>query len=125
MKCAWKGCPDDAPERGNFCAAHLPGDPRNWTKRVGDNGWLCRSALRAGQFWDFIDKRDIDKHAMSWAVFAVTCYIVFWILEFIWDHPARSGIDIGAVIAALMVPWSPVLAAVIKWYFDARPKGGA
>ena len=88
-------------------------------RRAEDKGWLCWIALRAGQFWDFIDKRDIEKHAMAWAVMGISAYMVLWIFEFIWENP-KSGIDIGAIVAAIMVPWAPVQAAVIKWYFEAR-----
>lgn len=80
---------------------------------------LCKVAEYAGLFWDFIDKRDIDKHAMVWFITGISAYMVFWIFEFIWENP-KSGVDIGVIVAAIMVPWTPVQAAAIKWYFDAR-----
>lgn len=120
MKCAWQGCQDYAPERGDFCAAHLPGDPRNWKKRASDRGAWCWIAQRLSDIWNFIDARDIDKHAMAWAVFAVTCYQIFWVMEFVWDHPEKPGLEVGAIVAALMLPWTPVQAAVISWYFNSR-----
>lgn len=89
-------------------------------RRATDHGFWCTAALRFGQFWDFIDKRQIDKHAMAWASFGVTSYMIFWCMEFIWAHPERPGLEIGAIIAAMMLPWTPVQGAVIKWYFAAR-----
>lgn len=120
MKCAWKGCPDDAPEGGAYCAAHLPGDPRNWKKRAADRGAWCWFAQRFSEAWDFIDKRDIDKHVVAWIVLYVTVYLLDWTLDYIYAHPDKSGVDLGLVVAAYMVPWSAVQAAVIKWYFEAR-----
>jgi len=75
---------------------------------------------RLTQFWEWFDNRDIDKHLMSWAVFFVTCYLIYWTTEFVWAHHEKPGLDIGAIVAALMLPWTPVQAAVIAWYFRAR-----
>lgn len=83
-------------------------------------GFFCTLALRFSQLWDFIDKRDIDKHMMSWAVFGITCYMLYWSMEFVWSHPDKPGLEVGAIVAALMLPWTPVQAKVIQWYFDSR-----
>jgi len=87
--------------------------------RRSTDTWVGKLSL----FWNWIDARDIDKHAMSWAVFGITCYMLYWTMEFIWAHPEKPGLEIGAIIAALMVPWTPVQAAVIRWYFAARTNG--
>jgi hypothetical protein len=89
-------------------------------RRNSDHGVWCTLAIRFGQFWDFIDNRDIDKHAMTWATFSVTCYMIYWCMEYVWVHPEKSGLDIAAVIAAIMLPWTPLQGAVIKWYFASR-----
>lgn len=92
-------------------------------RRRDDRGVLCWVAMRVSQAWDWIDKRDIDKHLMAWAVFYITYYMVFWCMEFIWAHPERPGLEVGLIVAAIMVPWTPVQAAAIKWYFEARTDG--
>ena len=71
--------------------------------------------------WDFIDKRDIDKHAVAWAVFYVTIRLSIWSVHFATYSP-RPGGDVAAIIAAVWAPWNLVQAAVINWYFSARPK---
>lgn len=81
---------------------------------------MCWIALRFAQFWDFVDKRDIDKHLMAWATFGMTFYMLDWTLDFIYSHPDKPGLDVGAIVAAYMVPWTPMQAAVIKWYFESR-----
>lgn len=89
-------------------------------RRADDRGWWCWVAARAGDTWDFIDKRDIDKHIMSWATFWMTYYIVDWTLEFVFLHPDKSGLEVAAIVGAIMVPWSTMQGAVIKWYFASR-----
>lgn len=77
-------------------------------------------AGRLSAFFDWFDDRDIDKHLMVWAVFGVTCYLLYWVMEFVWENAAKSGIEVGLIVAALLLPWTPVQAKVIDWYFKAR-----
>lgn len=92
----------------------------NEQRRAGDGGFMCALALRASQLWDFVDQRDIDKHLMAWATFAMTVYIMQWTLTFVWLYPDRPGLEMAATITAILLPWTPVQAAVVKWYFDSR-----
>lgn len=89
-------------------------------RRADDKGLLCQIALRFSQLWDFIDKRDIDKHAMAWATFYMTWHIVNWSLNFVWIYPDKPGLETAAMIGAALLPWTPVQAAVIRWYFESR-----
>lgn len=82
-------------------------------RRSEDNGRLTR-------IWDAFDARDIDKHLMSWMVFAVTIWIVWWATHFVENHPDKPGLEVAAVLGAVMVPWTPLQAAVVNWYFRAR-----
>ena len=85
------------------------------TRRKTDGwfGWLTR-------LWDWIDNRDIDKHVMAWATYYVTIRIVAWAAEFIEDNPDKPGLEVAAIVTAVTLPWTPVQAAVIRWYFEAR-----
>lgn len=80
----------------------------------------CRIAIRATQVWDFIDNRQIDVHAMAWSVFAMTGYVVYWSMEFVWQHPDKPGLEVAAIVGAVNLPITPVLAKVVDWYFNAR-----
>lgn len=90
-------------------------------RRAGDKGIWCVVAHRFSLLWDFIDKRDIDKHLMAWATFYITIYLVDWTLDYIYQHPEKSGAELGMVVAAYMVPWNLTQAVVIKWYYESRP----
>lgn len=57
---------------------------------------------------------------MSWAVFGMTFYLGDWVLDYVFAHPEKPGLEVAAVVTAIMLPWTPVQAAVIKWYFEAR-----
>lgn len=89
------------------------------SRRASDRGFMCWLAMRASQFWDFIDKRDIEKHAMAWTIVVATIKLGLWTLTFA-TTSAKTGTDIAAIIAAIWLPWSGVQAIVVKWYFDAR-----
>ena len=89
-------------------------------KRADDKGWLCWVAMRVSQTWDWVDERDIDKHIAAWWTFYMTYYILEWCLNFVWVYPNKPGLETAAIIGAILLPWTPLQAAVVKWYFEAR-----
>lgn len=89
-------------------------------RRAADGGTLCWIALRLADLWDFIDKRDIDKHAISAVVLWFSFRITEWAMHFVTTHPEKSGVEAAAVIAAVLLPWSGVQAGAIAWVFKAR-----
>ena len=76
-------------------------------------------ATRFGQFWDFVDKRQIDAHILSLAIFYGTIRMAEWSMEFAWTS-TRPGMEVGVIIASITAPWSALQAAAIKFFFDAR-----
>lgn len=113
----------------------------SYRDRAGDNGFWCVVALRCSQAWDFIDKRDIDKHAT--AVIIITAYmvgtyhVVMWGARFAerWIFGAEamasaapkviSGTEVAMVIGAVLGPWtllgSVVISTIVNFYFKSRP----
>lgn len=83
------------------------------------NPIMCRIAQYMSLFWDFVDKRDIEKHAMAWAIVLATIKFGFWTMDFA-RYSERPGMDIAAIIGAIWLPWSGVQAMVVRWYFTAR-----
>lgn len=85
------------------------------TRRRTDGwfGWLTN-------LWDFIDKRDIDKHIVSLVIIAGTWRITEWAMHFAQAHPEKSGTEVAAIIASVMVPYSALQAAALKFYFEVR-----
>ena len=86
---------------------------RRWT-----DGWLHKCA----SLWDWFDNRQIDRHLASLAIFFLSWKITSWAMGYADLHPDKSGVEVGAVIAALMLPWSAAQAAALKFYFDSRDK---
>lgn len=80
--------------------------------------WIGRCA----NLWDWFDGRQIDRHVASLAIFAVTWKMTEWAMAYATLHPDKAGLEVAAVIAALMGPWSIAQAAAIKFYFDSRDK---
>lgn len=90
--------------------------------RADDRGFLCVVALRAGQFWDFMDRRQIDAYIVSLGVFYGTVLITGWAMNYAEAHSNKSGLEVAAVMAAILAPYMALQAAAIKFYFDARSR---
>lgn len=88
-------------------------------RRREDGGWLCWLARRFSEAWDWIDKRDIDKHVVTLAILGGTAIITAWAMEFSW-YSSRPGLEIAAIIGAVAAPYMTLQAVAIKWYFEAR-----
>lgn len=101
-------------------AKDVPAVDNGKRERAGDGGILCRIALRASQLWDFIDARDIDKHAVTLTILAGTVKVTQWAFLFAEMHADKSGVEIAAIIASVVGPYSLLQGAAIKWYFEAR-----
>lgn len=71
-------------------------------------------------FWDFVDKRQIDKHALSVGIFLGTVKVTEWAMTFANLHPEKSGIETAAIIAAVTAPYMALQAAAVHFYFDSR-----
>ena len=87
-----------------------------------DKGVLCWIAARASDFWDFIDKRQIDTYAISVAILWGTVKIVEWAMHYANTHADKNGVEVAAVVAAVMTPYSLLQGAAVKFLFDARQK---
>lgn len=92
----------------------------NALRRKDDAGWLCWVALRAGQFWDWVDRRQADAYAVSAVILYGTIRITEWAMAFVDKHPEKAGLEVAAIVGALMGPWSLLQGAAIKFLFDAR-----
>lgn len=82
--------------------------------------WTCWLADRFSELWDFIDKRDIDKHAYSWLVGACAWEVTRWGMAFAEAHPDLSGAEMAMVLAAVGGPMALYGGAVTSWYFKRQ-----
>jgi len=90
-------------------------------QRSTDRGLLCAIAKYMSLGWDWIDKRQIDKHSVSIMVMWGTVEITKWSMAFA-NFSERPGIEVAAIIAAVGVPYMGLQAAAITFYFRARAK---
>lgn len=72
--------------------------------------------------WDFIDRRQIDKHIVTWFIIVGTVNLTLWAKDFasLFFTTGKSGADIALIIGAVTAPWSLVQAAALAFYFRAR-----
>ena len=89
-------------------------------RRADDRGWMCTLALRCSQAWDWIDARDIDKHAVALSILYGTVRVLRWSFMFAEAHMDKSGVELAAVIGAVTAPYMALQAAAIAFYFKAR-----
>jgi hypothetical protein len=78
------------------------------------------SPMNFTRIWDWIDKRDIDKHVVSIVVLYGTKILTSWAMAFATAHADKPGLEIAAIIAAVTGPYMALQAAAIKFYFDSR-----
>ncbi len=76
----------------------------------------------ASRLWDWIDQRQIDKHALSLGIFWGTMKLTEWAMAFASANSNRAGIEVAAVIAAVTAPYMALQAAAIKYYFESRSR---
>lgn len=69
--------------------------------------------------WDFIDKRDIDKHVVSGAILIGTTRITEWAMTFALTCN-KPGIEVAAIIGAILGPYAALQGAAISFYFNVR-----
>lgn len=86
----------------------------------GKTAWLCRLANVAGLFWDFVDKRNIDQHAMAWMVAWCGWDLTRWGMAFAEQHPEMSGAEMAMVLASVGAPYAIFAGAVVSWYFKRQ-----
>ena len=86
------------------------GEPR---QRSEDQGFVTR-------WWDWVDKRDIDKHAVSLAILYGTVRVTHWAMGYASAETDKSGLEVAAVIAAVSAPYMALQAAALSFYFRAR-----
>lgn len=91
-------------------------------RRASDVGIWCVIAQRAREVFDWIDRRQIDAYAVSFIILYATIKITEWAMAFVDKYPNKPGVEVAAIIAAVMVPWSGLQAACVKFLFDARQR---
>ena len=91
-------------------------------QRATDKDFLCRVALRASPLWDWVDKRQIDRHAVSLAILYGTVKVLQWAMGFAAEHPDIDGLHMAAIMGAVTAPYMALQGAAIKFYFEARDK---
>lgn len=73
------------------------------------------------RMWDWIDRRQIDKHIVAIVVLYGTKIITSWAMQYANDHHNNeNGMAIAAIIGSVSAPYMALQAAVIKFYFDSR-----
>ena len=66
-----------------------------------------------------MDEGHWTKRLTLYASFGISIYSVFWAFEYV-ENSTRSGTEIAAIIAAVMIPVNGLVAAVFKQYTNYK-----
>jgi hypothetical protein len=91
-------------------------------QRRESDPWTYKIARPFTLAWDWIDKRQVDKHAVSLAILWGTWRLTEWAMAYaaVSSIAGKNGVETGAVIAAVTAPYMMLQAAAIAFYFKAR-----
>lgn len=70
--------------------------------------------------WDWLDRRDVDKHLVSIFIMYGTWRITEWAMDFAYSANDLSSVGMAAIIAAVTAPYMALQAAAIGFYFKSR-----
>jgi hypothetical protein len=87
-----------------------------------------RFAARLSEAWDFIDKRDIDKHAVAAIIIIYgTLKLTSWGIAFAerWMDAVKAGhaipgSEVALVVGAVLAPYMMVAGVVVGFYFKRQ-----
>ena len=74
-------------------------------------------------FWDWIDKRKIALHAVLFVTLWLTWDVIRWAINFGW-YSSRPGIEVAAIIGAVLTPWGGMQGAMFLFYANAIKSNG-
>lgn len=97
----------------------MTGEARRASDQRGLAKITCWLASRASEAWEWIDKRDIDKHVVSIFIMVGTMRMTDWAMKFA-ETGDRPGLEVAAIIGAVTAPYMALQAAAIAFYFKAR-----
>ena len=112
---------------GDVQARSVKGDAARYDRtprrRQTDNwrGALCWCAARGRDWWDWVDRRQIDKHAVAIVILYGTVAVMKWAMNFAAEKNI-PGLELAAVIASVVAPYMALQGAAIAFYFRSRDK---
>ena len=81
-------------------------------RRSEDKGLLTR-------WWDWVDERNIHKRVVSIAILAGTVSVTIWAMRFA-ETGDRPGLEVAAILAAVLAPYMALQAAGLKYFFEGK-----
>ena len=72
--------------------------------------------------WDWIESRNVDKHAVTMFTLYYMVYLIMWAERFAAANSSKSGLEVAAIIAAVHAPYMALQTFGLRFYFNDRPK---
>lgn len=96
-------------------------------RRAEDKGAVAvavhaaKSTSRA--LWDWFEQHHIDSMAVIVVTLWLTIRVVEWAMDFADEHYGVEGLQIAAIIGAVLTPWGLMQAAMFAFYLNLKAKG--
>src|SRR3990167_2357043 len=95
-------------------------------RRAADKGVAAAAAHAAKTtsrtFWGWVKQNDIDSLAVIGLTLWITFDVIQWAKDFADTHYQVEGLQIAAIIGAVLTPWGLMQAALFKFYADLKVK---
>lgn len=73
-------------------------------------------------FWNWVERHHIDSLAVIIVTLWLTVKVIGWAMDFADEHYSEAGLQIAAIIGAVLTPWGIMQAALFKFYADLKAK---
>ena len=98
---------------------------REFTQRVEDKGAAAVAAVTvkaaSRTFWQWVQDNQIDSFAVLIVTLWITTDVMRWATGFANVH-SNEGMQVPAIIGAVLAPWGLLQAAMVKWYMELKGK---
>src|SRR3990167_1423681 len=96
------------------------------TRRIEDKGVVAVATRAAREtsrtFWDWIEYHRVDSLSVIIVSLWLTIRVVEWAMNYADEHYEVEGLQIAAIIGAVLTPWGIMQAALFKFYADLKAK---
>jgi len=94
-------------------------------ERTADQGIEARQGIvkvASRTLWAWVEQHHIDSLAVIGVTLWLTVRVIEWAMEYADLHYDIAGLQVAAIIGAVLTPWGIMQAALFKFYVDLKAK---
>lgn len=94
-------------------------------RRETDKGAIAVTKVASRTLWGWVERHHIDALAVLIITLWITVKVVDWAMDFADSHYDVDGMQIAAIIGAVLTPWGLSQSAMFAFYVNLKAKNGA